>query len=101
MNQGNEIEYDIVTGWWKDTGTPEDIIHANRLALDSIGTENQFPIDADSKIQGGIIIGKNTEITRDSLVIEPAIIGKNCIIGPAARIGKYVSIGDNCIIKKL
>ncbi len=99
MNQGNEIEYDIVTGWWKDTGTPEDIIHANRLVLDSIGTENQFLIDADSKIQGGIVIGKNTEISRDSLVIEPAIIGKNCMIGPAVRIGKHVSIGDNCIIK--
>jgi len=99
MNQGNKIEYDIVTGWWKDTGTPEDIIHANRLVLDSIGTENQFLIDGDSKIQGGIIIGKNTEISRDSLVTEPVIIGKNCIIGPAVRIGKYVSIGDNCIIK--
>ena len=99
MNQGNKIEYDIVTGWWKDTGTPEDIIHANRLVLDSIGTENQFLIDADSKIQDSIIIGKNTEISRDSLVIEPAIIGKNCMIGPAVRIGKHVSIGDNCIIK--
>ena len=99
MNQGNGIEYDIVTGWWKDTGTPEDIIHANMLVLDSIGTENQFLIDADSKIQDSIIIGKNTEISRDSLVIEPAIIGKNCMIGPAVRIGKHVSIGDNCIIK--
>jgi len=93
------VDYDIVTGWWKDTGTPEDIIHANKLVLDSIGTENQFLIDDDSKIQDGIVIGKNTEISSDSIVTGPVIIGKNCKIGPAVRIGSYVSIGDNCILK--
>lgn len=24
INKGSKIEYDIVTGWWKDIGTPED-----------------------------------------------------------------------------
>ena len=99
MNKGNKIEYDIVTGWWKDTGTPEDIIHANKLVLDSIGTENQFLIDADSTIKDSIVIGKDTEISRDSFVTGPVIIGKNCKIGPAVRIGPYVSVGDNCILK--
>ena len=99
MNQGNKIEYDTVTGWWKDTGTPEDIIHANKLVLDSIGTENQFLIDQDSEIKENIVIGKGTEISRDSFVTGPAIIGKNCKIGPAVRLGPYVSVGDNCTLK--
>ena len=99
MDKGNKIEYDTVTGWWKDTGTPEDIIHANKLILDSIGTENQFLINNESKIKDGIVIGKNTEISRDSFITGPAIIGKNCKIGPSVRIGAYVSIGDNCILK--
>jgi glucose-1-phosphate thymidylyltransferase len=99
MNQGNKIEYDTVTGWWKDTGTPEDIIHANKLVLNSIGTENQFLIDGDSEIKKNIVIGKGTEISRDSFVTGPAIIGKNCKIGPAVRIGQHVSIGNNCTLK--
>ena len=99
MNQGNKIEYDTVTGWWKDTGTPEDIIHANKLVLDSIGTENQFLIDDDAQIKDNIVIGKNSSISRDSFVTGPVIIGKNCTIGPAVRLGPYVSVGDNTILQ--
>ena len=100
INNGNKIEYDIITGYWKDTGTPEDIIHANKLVLDSIGTENQFLIDDGSQIKDGIVIGQGTEISKDSFVTGPVIIGKNCKIGPSVRIGPYVSIGDNCVIKR-
>ena len=100
LHDGNNISYDIVTGWWKDTGTPEDIIHANKLVLDSIGTENQFLIDDDSQIKDNVVIGKNTEISRDSFITGPVIIGKNCKIGPTAKIGPYVSVGNNCIITK-
>ena len=99
MDEGQKITYDTVTGWWKDTGTPEDILHANKLILDSIGTENQFILNPDSIVQGNIVIGKNSIITRDSYVIGPIVIGENCTIGPAARIGPYVSIGDNSSIK--
>lgn len=100
MESGNTIEYDTVTGWWKDTGTPEDILHANQLVLDSIGTQNQFVISSSSEVRGNIILGKNTTISRDSFVTGPAIIGDNCTIGPAVRLGPYVSVGDNVSLKK-
>jgi glucose-1-phosphate thymidylyltransferase len=99
MDKGNTIAYDTVTGWWKDTGTPDDIIHANRLILDSIGTEEQFLAEKDASIKDNIIIGKDTEISQDSSIIGPSIIGKNCKIGNAVRLGPYVSIGDNCILE--
>jgi len=100
LDNGNNIEYDTVTGWWKDTGTPDDIIHANKLVLDSIGTENQFLIDSDAEIKGNVVIGKGTIITEDSFVKGPAILGKNCKIGPAVRLGPNVSVGNNCILKR-
>ena len=99
MDDGNKIEYDTVTGWWKDTGTPEDIIHANKLVLDSIGTENQFLIDNDAEIKDNIVIGSGTIISDDSLIVGPVIVGKNCIIGSGVKLGPYVSVGDNSNLK--
>ncbi len=99
IDDGLNLSFDTVTGWWKDTGTPEDILHANKLILDSIGTENQFVLNKDSEVKGNIVIGKNTTITRDSFIKGPAIIGENCTIGPASRIGPYVSIGNKSTIQ--
>lgn len=100
LDKGHLVDYDLVTGWWKDTGTPEDILHANQLILDSIGIENQFLLDDESTTQGNIVIGKDSTISRDSIVQGPAIIGHGCFIGPVARIGPYVSIGNNSTIKQ-
>jgi len=100
MDNKLTVTYDTVTGWWKDTGTPDDILHANQLILDSIGTQNQFVLEEGAKVQGNIVIGKNSLISRDSFVKGPVIIGENCHIGPAARIGPYVSVGNNSSIKR-
>jgi glucose-1-phosphate thymidylyltransferase len=100
MDSKMTVIYDTVTGWWKDTGTPEDILHANQLILDSIGTQNQFVLDEGAKLQGNIVIGKNSVISRDSFVKGPVIIGENCHIGPSARIGPYVSVGNGSTIKR-
>ena len=100
MENNLTVEYDTVTGWWKDTGTPDDVLHANELFLNTIGTKNQFELSEGSKVQENIIMGKNSTINRDSFVKGPSIIGDNCTIGPAARIGPYVSVGNNCILTK-
>ncbi|MGI0088379.1 MAG: sugar phosphate nucleotidyltransferase [Nitrosotalea sp.] len=100
LNNGDVIEYDTVTGWWKDTGTPEDILHANKLVLDSIGTPQQFLVNDGAEIRDNIIVGKNTTISRDSFITGPAIIGDDCTIGPAVRLGPYVSVGNHVSLKK-
>ena len=76
------------------------ILHANKLILDTVGTANQFVLNEGSKVQGNIVIGKNSSISRDSFITGPAIIGDHCTIGPAARIGPYVSVGNNSVLKK-
>jgi len=100
MEAGFVIEHDIVTGWWKDTGTPEDILHANQLILDTIGISSQFILNEGTQVQGNnVVIGKNTSVSRDSFISGPVIIGDNCVIGPRSRIGPYVSVGNNSVLK--
>ena len=100
IDEESKVTFDTVTGWWKDTGTPEDIIHANKLVLDSIGTKDQFIIKSNVKIKNKILIGKNSSISPDAIINGPVIIGDNCILDSSVNIGPHVSIGNNCSLKK-
>lgn len=93
MDRGLYIDHDYVTGWWKDTGTPKDILHANKLILESMAQNNN-----------GIFIGKNCSIDSNSRIVGPVIIDENCVIKSVTIIGPNVSIGknsylENCNIK--
>ena len=85
LKQNNNIGYETVTDYWKDTGTPEDIINANAQVLGHICNQMN-------------IIDESTNIESDDCVITPSIIGKNCKISKDAQIGPNTSIGDNTII---
>ena len=85
LKQNNNISFEKITDYWKDTGTPIDIINANAQVLEHICNENN-------------IIDKSTNIELDNCVIKPSIIGKNCKIGKGAKIGPNASIGNNTTI---
>ena len=38
IDNGYKVKSSFVTKWWKDTGKPEDILHANRLIIDDISS---------------------------------------------------------------
>ena len=87
------ISYEKVTGWWKDTGTAEDILDANRLILETLGTSNEL-IKSDIVNSEKILLGKNCIVSSDTKIIPPVIIGDNCKI-ESAQIGPNVSVGNN------
>ena len=86
LKQNDNISYETITDYWKDTGTPEDILNANRQVLDHI-THKQKCIFDES-------LGKLLNLPR----METSIIGKNCKIDESTLIGPHVSIGDDTII---
>lgn len=88
----------LVKGWWKDTGRPEDIIHANHLVLEDIAASNHGEVDEGAQIIGKVVIGKGTKVMNGSVIRGPAIIGDGCTIGPGTYIGPYTAIGDGCRI---
>ena len=96
LDDGHEIDSHVVTGWWKDTGKPEDVIHANRLVLDDIESDIQGEVQDDSSITGRVEIGEGTVVEEGAVVRGPVSIGENTRIKSEAYVGPYSSIGDNC-----
>ena len=94
IDNGHKVKSSQVKNWWKDTGKPEDILHANRLIIDTIRSKNMGVVKG-SDIRGRVQIGKGTIIQKHSTVKGPVIIGKNCQI-ENSYIGPYTSIGDHC-----
>jgi|TARA_B100001540_G_scaffold305820_1_gene317221 glucose-1-phosphate thymidylyltransferase len=86
------ISYNIITDFWKDTGTPEDIIDANRTILEKIKPNN---VINHKFVIGNVSIGKNSIINNECQINGPVIIGENCILDGKSVIGPNVSIGNN------
>jgi glucose-1-phosphate thymidylyltransferase len=96
ITKGFNIQSYIVTGFWKDTGKPEDILDANHMVLDAIVAKNDGTIEPGAEVQGRVVIGKGSVIKEGCLVKGPTIIGKDCVIGPHTYIGPYTAVGDGC-----
>ena len=96
LEKGYSVTYSEITGWWKDTGKPSDLLEANRLILDNIKDDRHGEIDAFSAVSGRVVIGKGSKIV-DSNVRGPVIIGDNVVIDNA-YIGPYTAIGNGCSI---
>jgi len=86
----------IHEGWWIDTGKMEDMLEANRLVLETNESRMEGLVDADSKVNGRVVIEKGAEII-NSTVRGPAIIGERTRV-VNAYIGPYTSIYHDCLI---
>ena len=88
LKQNNNISYETITDYWKDTGTPDDILHANgeiiKKLLERLG----------KGIQDNIV-GKGTVIESNVKLNGQVTIGENCHISSGSSIGPNVSIGNN------
>ena len=96
LDKNFSVTYSEITGWWKDTGKPSDLLEANRLVLDNIKDSRKAEIDDKSDISGRVQFGIGTKIVY-STIRGPAIIGKYAQI-ENAYIGPYSSVGDKCYI---
>ncbi len=88
-----EVRSHIVEGWWKDTGTVEAMLEANRLILEDLEPRAEGEVDALSKIEGRVQVGKGT-VVQNSVIRGPAVIGENCQITDSF-IGPFTALADN------
>jgi glucose-1-phosphate thymidylyltransferase len=92
LEEDNIVNFEMITDYWKDTGTPDDIIHANGEVLRK---EAEKQNTAERFESMGIIYGEGSTIDRKNVHVNgPILLGKNCHIS-SGSIGPNVSVGDN------
>lgn len=100
IDNGYKVGAEVIGGWWKDTGKPDDILEANRLILEDIERDvgGAKVVDEASRISGRVKIGKESEII-NSKVLGPVIIGEKVKVVDS-YIGPFTSLSDGVEIKK-
>jgi glucose-1-phosphate thymidylyltransferase len=96
VDSGLRVEPHVVQGWWKDTGQLADILHANRLILDTLEARCDGVLE-ESQLDGRVIVGAGTRLER-STVRGPTIIGSDVRLIDA-YVGPYTAVGDGCVIE--
>uniref|UniRef100_A0A7J3X5J1 Glucose-1-phosphate thymidylyltransferase n=1 Tax=Thermofilum pendens TaxID=2269 RepID=A0A7J3X5J1_THEPE len=95
IDGGFKVEHDVIRGWWKDTGTPEDILEANRLLLDYRYREVSVRGEVErSRVEGRVVI-EDGAVLRSSVVRGPCYIGAGSVV-EESYVGPYTSIGRMC-----
>lgn len=99
IDKGLTVRSHIVEGWWKDTGTVEAMLDANRLILEDLESKNEGEVDQGSKIEGRVKIGRGTRIV-NSVIRGPVIIGDDChiegsYVGPFTAIDSKTSLSQS------
>jgi glucose-1-phosphate thymidylyltransferase len=98
LDDGYRVQSHVVHGWWKDTGKPEDVLHANRLVLDDIETAIEGTIEDEDSITGRVEVGEGSVVEEGAVIRGPVSIGKETTIRSNTYVGPFTSIGDDCTI---
>jgi glucose-1-phosphate thymidylyltransferase len=95
LDEGYDIDSQLVEGWWKDTGKPEDILEANRLILEGLERSLAGDIADDAEVVGAVELAPSAEIQREAVVRGPVTIAEGTVVGSGTYVGPYTAIGSN------
>ncbi|CAN5497373.1 glucose-1-phosphate thymidylyltransferase [soil metagenome] len=97
IRAGKRVAPVEVTGWWKDTGRPEDVLEANRLLLAALEPRQEGRLEG-SEVRGAVAVEAGA-LVRNSLIEGPTIIGAGARVLDA-HIGPYTSIGAGVRVRR-
>lgn len=93
IDAGHEVEPEIISGYWKDTGDVTDMLEVNRLVLESAEPRLDGEVE-DSQIIGRVVVEAGASV-RGCRIVGPAVIGAGAVV-IGSYVGPYTSIGDGC-----
>jgi glucose-1-phosphate thymidylyltransferase len=97
IDAGHLVLSEVLGGWWIDTGKLTPLLEANRLLLEGIDRRVDGDVDADSQLDGRVVIEAGARLVR-SHVRGPAIVGAGSEVTDSF-IGPFSAIGANCFIQ--
>jgi glucose-1-phosphate thymidylyltransferase len=97
LDRGHVVTHDVLIGWWLDTGKKDPLLESNRRILEVLEPATHGSVDADSTIEGRVVIEKGAIVTA-SRVRGPAIIGEGTTV-TNSYVGPFTSIAAECVIR--
>lgn len=98
IDHGHTVRAELVTGWWKDTGRPEDLLEANRMMLGTLEPRVEGTVDADSVLEGVVVVEAGAKVVGSHL-LGPTIVGPGTLV-EGSTVGPYASIAGGCEIRE-
>jgi glucose-1-phosphate thymidylyltransferase len=98
IDDSHTVQSEVVSGWWKDTGQLADMLEANRLVLEEVEGRLEGEVDADSRVEGRVVVEKGAKVSR-SVIRGPAVVGAGAEVEDA-YIGPYTSIGEGVRVQR-
>jgi glucose-1-phosphate thymidylyltransferase len=94
IDSERSVRAEMVTGWWKDTGRPEDLLEANRMMLSQLSPSIEGEVDGRSRLLGPVVIEQGAKVIRSG-IRGPAVIGEGTVVEDSL-IGPHTSIYYGC-----
>lgn len=97
ITSNRDVRAEIVSGYWKDTGRPEDLLDANRVILDRLEADVRGDVDAESRVEFRVSMHPTARVRR-SVIRGPVIVGAGAVIEDA-YVGPFTSVGEDCVVR--
>lgn len=97
IDKGLQMEAQVLSDYWIDTGKMDDILDANRAVLERLAPRCEGDLDQGSRVCGRVVIERGARLV-NSVVRGPAIIGQETQLVDA-RIGPFTSVSHHCLIQ--
>ncbi len=96
VDHGHRVRTEVLVGWWIDTGKLTPLLEANRLILETLERRIDGTVDADSRVEGRVVIEAGA-VVEHSQIRGPAIIGAGTRI-VHSFVGPFTAIDEDCEI---
>lgn len=95
IDRGYNVGYAVTNGWWKDMGTPSDLLDLLYLLLDKV--DARIEGDVVGEVKGRVIIEKDALV--EGSVTGPAYIGRGVRVSKGSSIEPYSSIEEATLVE--